>query len=328
MQTRKALIVGIDYYQKGQCLNGCVHDARAVKNMLARNPADDTINFGIEAMLALDEATAISRSALDSKIETLFNDETGIETALFYFAGHGCIDTTGGYLCTSDTENGKDISLNEVIIRANKCGARNKIIILDSCHSGAAGQRASQDKNSEIGEGVTILTASTDGQYAAEGEEGGLFTSLFIDALGGAAANLMGEITPGSVYAHIDQSLGPWTQRPVFKTNVNNFVSLRRVKPPLALADLHRITEIFPNGTTEIRLDPTYEPDDSVKRHPEDKAIPEHTEIFSVLQKYHHVNLAVPIGAEFPFFAAMERKSMGLTALGRHYRSLVLNNLI
>jgi len=41
-----------------------------------------------------------------------------------------------------------------------------------------------------------------------------------VDALGGAAANLVGDVTPGSVYAHIDQSLGPWAQRPVFKTNV------------------------------------------------------------------------------------------------------------
>ena len=38
----------------------------------------------------------------------------------------------------------------------------------------------------------------------------GVFTTLFVDALGGAAANLIGDVTPGSVYAHIDQSLGPW----------------------------------------------------------------------------------------------------------------------
>ena len=53
-----------------------------------------------------------------------------------------------------------------------------------------------------------------------------------------AAANLVGDITPGSVYAHIDQSLGPWAQRPVFKTNVKTFVSLRQTGPPIALADL------------------------------------------------------------------------------------------
>jgi hypothetical protein len=52
---------------------------------------------------------------------------------------------------------------------------------------------------------MTILTASTAEQYAMEVEGGGagVFKNLFIDALGGSAANLVGEITPGAVYAHI-----------------------------------------------------------------------------------------------------------------------------
>ena len=74
-----------------------------------------------------------------------------------------------------------------------------------------------------------------------------MFTSLFVDALNGSAANLVGDITPGSVYAHIDQSLGPWAQRPVFKTNVKTFVSLRKAEPPIALADLAGIDEALPD---------------------------------------------------------------------------------
>ena len=87
---------------------------------------------------------------------------------------------------------------------------------------------------------MTILTASTADQsaYEVEGGGAGLFTNLLINALGGEAANLVGEVTPGGVYAHIDQSLGPWAQRPVFKTNVKTFVSLRKVEPSLPLADL------------------------------------------------------------------------------------------
>ena len=46
-------------------------------------------------------------------------------------------------------------------------------------------------------------------------------------------ASIIGNISPGSVYAYIDRSLGPWEQRPVFKTNVNRFVSLRKVNPPI-----------------------------------------------------------------------------------------------
>ncbi|MDF7673356.1 caspase family protein [Acetobacteraceae bacterium ESL0709] len=138
---------------------------------------------------------------------------------------------------------------------------KNRIIILDSSHSGIAGGSALQQQVAEINDGVTILTASTAEQYATEGNNAGVFTSLLVDALGGAAANLVGDITPGSVYAHVDQSLGPWAQRPVFKTNVKHFVSLRKVRPPLELVELRRISEFFPEPGSQFRLDPTYEPE-------------------------------------------------------------------
>ena len=71
--------------------------------------------------------------------------------------------------------------------------------------------------NADLKEGTTILTASTADQYATEKNGAGVFTTLLVDALNGAACNLVGDVTPGSVYAHIDQSLGPWDQRPVFR---------------------------------------------------------------------------------------------------------------
>lgn len=38
----------------------------------------------------------------------------------------------------------------------------------------------------------------------------------------------LGDVTPGSIYAYIDRSLGGWEQRPVFKANIKRFVSLRK----------------------------------------------------------------------------------------------------
>ena len=112
---------------------------------------------------------------------------------------------------------------------------------------------------------MTILTASTAEQYAMEvpGGGAGVFTNLFVDALSGAAANLVGDVTPGSVYAHIDQSLGPWAQRPVFKTNVKTFVSLRKATPPIPLADLQALATHFPDAGYDFKLDPAYEPERS-----------------------------------------------------------------
>lgn len=309
---RKALVVGINHYAHQPRLYGCVNDAYAVKAVLERH-SDGTRNFGVRQLTA-SRGESVSRSELRTRVQELFAGDT--ETALLYFAGHGYLDSTGGYILASDARTGDDgLSLADVLTFANASRARNKIIILDSCHAGLAGARPSTHQ-SELSDGLTILTASTAEQYAMEENSSGVFTNLFVDALSGAAANLVGDVTPGGVYAHIDQSLGEWEQRPVFKTNVQSFVSLRKVQAPIALADLHRITELFPSLCHAFPLDPSFEPES-------DNPHPENTEKFGVLQKYARVNLVVPLGAPHMYHAAMQSKACKLTVLGQHYRRLV-----
>ncbi|WP_315812433.1 MULTISPECIES: caspase family protein [unclassified Bradyrhizobium] len=328
---RKALVVGIDYYKHITGLSGCVNDAHAVKAMLDRH-ADGSVNFGTLSLTCSGEDSLLTKRILRNAVQELFAGDSDI--ALFYFAGHGYIEETGGYLCAADCESGEDgLPLNDLMVFANSSRAKNKVIVLDSCHSGIVAQREDGKGLAEIKEGMTILTASTADQYAKEvpGGGAGVFTNLFIDALGGAAANLVGEVTPGGVYAHIDQSLGPWAQRPVFKTNVRTFVSLRKVTPPLELADLQRIAEFFPAPGYELKLDPSFEPE-RTKEQANDQTIPppdpRNTAIFKILQRYNRVNLLVPNNAPHMWHAAMERKSCSLTALGEHYRRLVANGLI
>lgn len=329
---RKALIVGIDHYEHLSSLSGCVNDAHAVKAALERN-ADGTLNFVAPHVLTGASSTQlVLKRVLKEAVRELFVDDT--EIALFYFAGHGYIEDTGGFLCASDSETGDDgFSLSELMTMANRSKAKNKIVILDSCHSGVAGNDTVAPGLAEISEGMTILTASTANQYAMEtpGGGAGVFTSLFVDALNGAAANLVGDITPGSVYAHIDQSLGPWAQRPVFKTNVKTFVSLRKTEPPISLSDLQALTTHFPTPDHSFLLDPTYEPERSSDEQ-EDPTIPPpdpmHTATFTVLQAYARVNLARPVDAPHMWHAAMQRKSCELTVLGQHYWNLVNEGLI
>lgn len=327
---RKALVVGVDYYSSVSPLYGCVNDSFAVKAMLDRH-ADGSVNFGVKHLSAAGPADPISRDELRSAIENLFAGEG--EISLLYFAGHGHIESTGGYLCSSDVKTGNDgVPLAEIMTMANLSKVQNRVIILDSCHSGVAGGSALQQKVAEISDGVTILTASTAEQYASEENGAGVFTNLLVDALGGAAANLVGDITPGGVYAHVDQSLGPWAQRPVFKTNVKRFVSLRKVQPPLELSELRRISEFFPASGYQLQLDPTYEPErhESWAENPQGvpPPDPDHNAAFKILQKYNRVGLLVPEGAPHMWHAAMESKTVRLTALGEHYRALAAKNLI
>jgi hypothetical protein len=323
---KKALIVGVNYYPNSNPLYGCVNDAYEVKSVLERN-GDGSVNFDVKLMTADSHKDSIERGELKDSIEDLFQSD--VETALFYFAGHGHIEATGGYLLASDCKRGDDgVSLSEILILANSSPAKNKIIILDSCHSGIAGTPPSGDQLATLAEGLTVLTASTKDQYATEENGSGVFTTLLVDALCGSAANLTGDITPGSIYAHIDQSLGAWEQRPVFKTNVKQFVSLRTVSPAIQISELRLITKYFPAPGFEYNLDPTFEPE--LKGRDEGMPPPntDNTEIFAILQKYNRLNLLVPLKAQHMWNAAMESKSCKLTALGEHYRKLVSKNRI
>jgi len=318
---RIALLVGINYYEHGSPLFGCVDDAHAVKAVLERHDGG-AVNFDCLLFAGTGPSDRVVRSNLKDNIEKLFTAEADI--ALFYFAGHGHIEATGGYLLASDSSRGDEgVSLSEILTLANASPARNKVIVLDSCHSGIAGTPPTGSNLATLAEGLTVLTASTKDQYATEQNGRGVFTNLFVDALNGGAANLTGDITPGSVYAHVDQSLGAWEQRPVFKTNVKQFVSLRKVSPPIPTSDLRRLTEFFPSPGFEFPLDPTFEPEMKGRDPGMPGPIPENTRTFAVLQKYNRLNLLVPVNADHMWNAAMESKACRLTALGEHYRRLV-----
>ena len=317
---RIALIVGINHYEHGGSLYGCVDDAHAVQAVLARH-GDGSVNFDCKMFTGTGPTDRVERSLLKDRVEELFKAQADI--ALFYFAGHGHIEATGGYLLATDSRRGDEgLSLSEVLALANKSPARNKIIILDSCHSGIAGTPPVAGELASLSEGLTILTASAADQYATEENGRGVFTTLLVDALHGGAANLTGDITPGSIYAHVDQSLGAWEQRPIFKTNVRQFVSLRKVNPPISLDDLRRITEFFPQRGFEYKLHPTFEPELKGRDPGMPPPDPENTRKFALLQRYNRLNLVAPVNAPHMWHAAMQSKSCKLTVLGEHYRLL------
>ena len=154
----------------------------------------------------------------------------------------------------------------------------------------------------------------------------GVFTSLLIEALNGGAADVTGHISIAGVYAFIDKALGPWAQRPVFKTNVTRFTSLREVQPQVDINILRKIGKYFQNEDFQYELDPSFEPTNKIEivhNVIESYAKDENTEIFSDLQKLEGIGLVVPVGEEHMYYAAMNSKSCKLTAVGKQYWRLV-----
>lgn len=329
---RNALIVGIDYYQKVTPLHGCVNDALSVEKCLKFHE-DGTNNFETHSLLAGNEGTAVSNQDLRKGLRKLFKyNDRDMEAAIFYFSGHGYLNTeTGnGYLITSNCSSGEDgFPMTEVLQIAKSSQANSKIIIIDCCHSGGMGNDLYDDELSVLSSGVSILTASRDTQLAIMQKGMSTFSTLLLDALSGSAANLLGDITPGSVYAHIDQSLGGFEQRPLFKTNVSKFISIRKTRPSIELKNLKKIIELFPKADYQFELNPSYEPERSGCEDNE-TPLPDNVnvKIFAILQEYNRVNLLIPVDAPHMWHAAMYYKSCKLTVLGMHYWRLVSKNLL
>jgi len=308
---RKALVIGIDDY-KGCQLKGCVNDAKAIKQVLGTN-ADGSPNFDVQLYV---DASTITRSTLKKKIKELYASES--EIALLYFSGHGCLNTYGGYIVTPDYASyDEGVSMDDIMKICNSSNAKHKIIILDCCYSGLIGNPDRYTNNvSEIANGVTILAACRENEQSFEVDGNGVFTSLLVEALEGQCADLVGKISPGSIYAFIDRAFGAWEQRPLFKTNVSSFVSLRTVSPTIDISTLKKITSYFPSIYDEFNLDPSFE--DQEPGFNVDNA-----KIFKDLQKMVSVGLVKPVDEEHMYFAAMNRKSCKLTALGAQYWKIV-----
>jgi len=328
---KKALVIGIDDYESFP-LNGCVNDAISIANTLENN-GDGSPNFSMRLLTSNEES--VSTRILSEAIHDLFAGDA--DTVFLFFAGHGIInsDTNVGYIVSQNGSRGSwGISLSEILGLANNAYPRIKstVIILDSCHSGFTGEISAlgNEQISTIGTGVTILSACHREDTASEIDGHGLFTGILLDGLNGSSADICGRITPASVYSHIDQTLGPWEQRPIYKANVQSFVTLRQVTPKISLDILRRLPQYFPDPASIFALDPSFEPDrenipEKFKKIPVNE---ENARIFKELQDCNRHGLILPIDAEHMYYAAINSTGCKLTALGAHYRKLANMNRI
>ena len=171
--SRKALVVGIDDYP---CmpLNGCVNDATDMKDLLETN-GDGSPNFEVKFAPNIQ-----TKSELLDNLNALFC-EGDSDISLFYFSGHGADENTGSIVTPDFKGFDLGVSMSDILTLMNKSKSNNKIAILDCCFSGRLGEIGSiSSKATIIGEGVTIMTASSRDQFAEESgtPAHGVFTKL------------------------------------------------------------------------------------------------------------------------------------------------------
>lgn len=329
----KALVIGIDDYQSSP-LKACVNDAVQVAKLLERNQ-DGEKNLHVE--LLTSNKNDVSNFGIQQAVSRFFKSTTRADIAVFYFAGHGIFNELmdAGYIAGNDCRGGAwGVSLSELLGLANNAHKyiASSVIILDCCKSGHLGAEAGAFSGgaSVVGKGLTILTSCDENEKAKEKGRHGVFTALLLDGLRGGCADIRGNITPAALYSHIDRALGPNDQRPLYKANVQNFVSVRQVAPKIPIDVLLALPTLFPNADEPLPLDPSYEPKrDNVPDHIKQIPVnPENAWVFERLQMCTAQALVEPVGEKHMYYAAINSKSCKLTALGKHYRRLAEQNNI
>ena len=266
-----ALLVGINIYPSDtfENLNCCEADAEAMEAVLARHAPISggdrgPVNFATRLMTSKDPEP-ITTQRLREAVHHVMTQPMGDGQVLFYFSGHGLANENGGYLVTQDsTPEIPGYPMSELLEAANTSRNDSVMIILDCCHSGQIGNITDGEgfNRVSIGPNVTVLAGSGASQKSAEGFENSIFTELLLEALDGGAADARGEVTAAAMYAYLEQSLGPWDQRPVYKSYARRLEPIRRCVPAVPDAVLSRLPEWFRRSDSSYAMDPSYERSD------------------------------------------------------------------
>lgn len=325
--ARLALIVGINAYGGFNDLHFCVDDAKAMAKVLSRHK-DDEKNFDCNLLLGRVGDPPITRSKLRTALEDLFSFQGG--DVLLYFSGHGFLSKTGGLLCTSDsTKNDWGIPMQEVVDRALQSPAHQILLILDCCHSGDIANPVTMRRGSGMNplatlrENMTVIAASRATQEAIEAGGHSLFTAALLDALQGGAADHMGIVTAPSLYVYASRRFTAKDQRPVYKTNATEVLSVRRCEPLIERLQLRQLVTHFPDAHYKYPLDPEHEPEDE---HGKVKEPVNHEKvaIAQLFKIYRDAGLLKPTNPKRQlFWVARYSETVELTPLGREYWWLV-----
>jgi hypothetical protein len=307
---KRALLVGIDHYQKVNPLAGCVNDVRALEPLVTRHD-DDSLNF--ECVTCVSSDQTVDRNLLLENIDALL--APGVDVALLYFAGHGMEERGDVVLVPQEAARANEgVAFSLILNKIQSSPIDEIIIILDCCFSGGAGGIPALGANvATLREGLALFSASRADQTAAETPYArGMFSTYFCGALEGGAADVLGNVSLAGTYAYLSESFGSWGQRPTFKANLERSSVLRQSRPSVTRKELRQLPAIFADPDAELPLTPRYEtasPDHDPKLAP----------VMSILQHCRSARLVEAVGTEHLFHAAMQSKACRLTPLGKHY---------
>lgn len=186
---RRVLIsIGCDKYDYCQQLSGAEKDASSIVSALA---GEELLPFNSCDVLELKSPTS---GEMRSSIANLDMPIGQIDTLVFFFAGHGCVNSGSFYMCLKDTQPGKlsttAYSLADLFLLIQEFRPRHANIVIDACESGGViADIKSALKSSDFGNyettGISIFAACARDQYAQEINSAGLCTTALLECING-----------------------------------------------------------------------------------------------------------------------------------------------
>ncbi|WP_414581600.1 caspase family protein [Scytonema sp. PCC 10023] len=218
------VLVGVNHYQDSQILDlkYCANDCKELAEALTIA----TQQFQETEIIALYDGGEKPPNLLEiiTSIQQ-FRSAKPEDTVLFYFSGHGYLDSNNRpILCVTDTSledlAGTGLKLDILLNELRQCKAQRQLVWLDAC------QEREQQQDNRIRQNPTGQLLAVLEQQAEQSQDfyamlscnktersweipelrHGLFTYCLIEGLRGKAANAEGKIDADSLFKYVERS--------------------------------------------------------------------------------------------------------------------------
>jgi len=220
---RWAVLIGINgYHESLGPLKYSVNDCRRLAEVLTTG--DDAFPADHVLVLADDEAAERkpTYANIHSWLASWLAQPDEDDTILVFFAGHGRYEDGKCYLVPGDatlqTIHVTGIPVPYIQELLNRCKARQKVLILDACHSGAgrdvSTMAAPMMETLSAGKGIYTLTSCDVDELSHEWDEKaqGVFSYYLAEALSGSCPpDAHGRITAEAVYDWVYTHVQRWS---------------------------------------------------------------------------------------------------------------------
>lgn len=250
MSNITALLTGVCMYPAVgyPALPLCANDVQAVKKALIAG-----LNVSESSIMVCGHHGTVTTKDLITGLYSSISGTDNEDTFIFYFSGHGGKNV----LALSDG----NLNLQSLIDVIEKIPAKNKIIILDSCHSGyfAISDTPALDLSETIetfvGCGYAVLASCSAEQTSGfePNRQLSTYTSFLVDALTSRFLIREGKKSLESINEAIFHFAKIWntkhpsqTQTPIFRSNIGGtiFFDVEEYKP-YRVANVYEETETY-----------------------------------------------------------------------------------